>query len=175
MDDDRALCFALPAIPAEHEQVARVQPIRKGHGRRELRTLEGRTGMEEERGWPGAAHVIRRTGERRISKRGMRSIEGSYGLTDLTPAQAGATQLEALWRRQWTIENRDHHVRDVTLGEDQGQAQIGSTAHALAAWRNGVLMLLRRAGWRNIADALRAYAASVHAARTLIGALPAGL
>ncbi len=99
----------------------------------------------------------------------------TYGLTDLMPAQAGAPQLEALWRGHWTIENRAHYVRDVTLGEDQGRAHTGSTAHALAAWRNGVLILLRRAGWQNIADALRAYAASVHDALQLIGAFPARL
>ena len=63
-------------------------------------------------------------------------------------------------------------MRDVTLGEDAGQAHTGSTAHALAAWRNGILMVLRRAGWRNIADAVRAYAASVHNALDLIGAGP---
>jgi hypothetical protein len=97
----------------------------------------------------------------------------SYGLTDLAPAQAGAAQLDCLWRGHWTIENCDHYVRDVRLGEDAGQAHTGSTAHALAAWRNGILIALRRAGWCNIADAVRAYAASVHNALDLIGAGPA--
>jgi hypothetical protein len=57
------------------------------------------------------------------------------------------------------------------MGEDAGQAYTGSTAQALAAWRNGVLIVLRQARWRSIADALRAYAASVHHAFDLIGAI----
>ncbi len=28
--------------------------------------------------------------------------------------EAGAAELEGLWRAHWTIENRVHHVRDVT-------------------------------------------------------------
>lgn len=93
-------------------------------------------------------------------------------MTDLAPAQASATQQERVWRGHWTIENCGHYVRDVRLGEDAGQAHTGNPAHALAAWRNGILIVLRRAGWRNIADAVRAYAASVHNALDLIDALP---
>jgi hypothetical protein len=100
-------------------------------------------------------------------------MEVTDGLTDLPPEPAGAAPLETWWRGQWTIEHRDHEVRDVTLGADQGQAHTGNTAHALAAWRNGVLRLLRRAGWQQRADALRAYAASVEAALRLMGAIPA--
>jgi predicted transposase YbfD/YdcC len=59
------------------------------------------------------------------------SREVTYGMTDLPPLQAGAVQLEQLWQAHWTIENRSHYVRDVTLGEDRGQAHTGSTAHAL--------------------------------------------
>jgi len=167
--------FAIPTLPADDVHERRVQTITKGHGRIETRTLECSTGLDDYLGWPGVMQVIRRTCERRIVKTGHTSVAVSYGLTDLTPAQAGARQLEALWRGHWTIENRDHYVRDVTMGEDAGRAHTGSTAHALAAWRNGVLTLLRRAGWRNIADALRAYAASVDAALRLIGAMPTGL
>jgi len=54
-------------------------------------------------------------------------------------------------------------------------SECGNTAQALAAWRNGILALLRREGWHNIADALRAYAASVYEALKLIGAIPVGL
>ena len=114
----------------------------------------------------------RRTCERTIVATGEHSSEVTYGITDLTPAQAGAGELETIWRGHWSIENRVHYVRDVTMGEDGGQAHTGSTAQALAAWRNGILVLLRRAGWQNIADAVRAYAASVHHALDLIGAVP---
>jgi predicted transposase YbfD/YdcC len=164
--------FRLPAIVADAEEWDRVQTLSKGHGRIERRTLESSTGLCAYLEWPGVAQVLRRRCERTIVATGEYSCEVTYGLTDLTPAQAGAAQLECMWRGHWTIENCDHYVRDVTLGEDAGQAHTGSTAHALAAWRNGMLIVLRRAGWRNIADAVRAYAASVHNALDLIGAGP---
>ena len=166
------LFFRLPPILADAEHWDRVQTLSKGHGRIERRRLESSDGLCAYLAWPGVAQVLRRRCERTIVATGEYSCEVTYGLTDLTPAQAGAAQLEALWRGHWTIENCDHYVRDVTLGEDAGQAHTGSSAHALAAWRNGILIVLRRAGWRNIADAVRAYAASVHNALDLIGALP---
>lgn len=170
--EDLELFFRLPPIVADAEHWDRVQIISKGHGRLERRTLESSSGLCGYLDWPGVAQVMRRTCERTIVATGEYSCEVSYGLTDLRPLQAGAGQLEWLWRGHWTIENRDHYVRDVTLGEDAGQAHTGSTAQALAAWRNGILIVLRRAGWRNIADAVRAYAASVHNALDLIGVLP---
>jgi predicted transposase YbfD/YdcC len=172
LSEDLELFFRLPPITADSEEWDRVQTISKEHGRIERRTLESSSGLCAYLSWPGVGQVVRRRCERTIVATGEYSCEVSYGLTDLTPARAGAAQLESLWRGHWTIENRDHYVRDVTLGEDAGQAHTGSTAQALAAWRNGILTVLRRAGWRNIADAVRAYAASVHNALDLIGAGP---
>ena len=55
-------------------------------------------------------------------KTGKHSIAVSYGVTNLSHDAARAAHLEAFWRGHWTIENRKHYVRDVTLGEDHGQA-----------------------------------------------------
>ncbi len=68
-----------------------------------------------------------------------------------------------------------HYARDVTLGEDGGQAYRGSTPQAVAALRNALLNVPRSQGWTRIADALRRYGAAVERALRLIGALPAGL
>jgi hypothetical protein len=83
--------------------------------------------------------------------------------------------LETLWRGHWGIENRVHHVRDVSLGEDAGQVRTGSTPQALAALRNSLFALMRHAGWTSIADALRHYAAHPDRALALVGALPTRL
>ena len=90
-------------------------------------------------------------------------------MVSLTPAEAGAASIERLWRGHWTIENQTHYVRDVTFGEDAGHAAQGTTAHALAALRNGLLALFRSAHWRSIPDALAHYGASVARAFALIG------
>ena len=118
---------------------------------------------------------MRRECERRIVKTGQITRKMRYGITSLRPPQAGAEQLELLWRRHWTIENRDHYVRDVTMGEDACQVHTGHAAHALAAFRNAILSLFRWKGWTNIAAAIRHYAASVFRALELIGAVPARL
>ena len=125
--------------------------------------------------WPGVQPVLRRECERIVQQRGKVTRIVTYGLTSLAPRAATPAQGEGFWRGHWTIENRTHYVRDVTMGEDAGQAYRGSTPQALAALRNGLLTLLRCRGWTNIADALRTYAASLPEALKLIGVLPAGL
>ena len=96
----------------------------------------------------------------------------TYGLSSLPAAGTTPALLERLWRGHWTIENRVHYVRDVTFGEDAGQAWVGNTPHALAALRNLLLALLRAQGWANIADALRHYGAYAHRALSLLAAHP---
>ena len=76
-------------------------------------------------------------------------------VTSLPPEAMSAAELERLWRGHWVIENRVHYVRDVTLGEDGGQAYRGNTPQALAILRNALLNVLRGRGWKQIADALR--------------------
>jgi len=173
--DDLGLVFQLPAIAADHEQSDRVGTITKGHGRLELRTLECSTAGADYLVWPGIAQIVRRTCERTIIKTGKHSVEVSYGLTNLSRDAARAAQLEAFWRGHSPIENRKHYVRDVTLGEDQGQAYCGSTPQALASLRNALIDLMRQHGWMNVADALRHYGASVPRVLALIGACAPGL
>jgi predicted transposase YbfD/YdcC len=126
--DDLALFFQIPPIAADNEQWDSVTTFEKQHGRLEQRTLECSTGLCDYLSWPGAAQVLRRTCERQVISTGKYSCEVSYGLTNLTPREAQAPELEALWRGHWTIENRGHYVRDVSLGEDAHQAHCGQTA-----------------------------------------------
>ena len=147
----------------------------KGHGRLESRVLESSTVLDGWLDWPGVGQVLRRSCERVIMATGEIEREISYGVTDLSPKLASVAQLETYWRGHWGIENKSHHVRDVTLGEDAGQAYTGSTPEAMAALRNCILGLLRHKGWKSIADALRHYGAYPDRALHLIGALPTRL
>jgi len=147
----------------------------KGHGRREVRTLESSPSLCDYLDWPRVGQVFRRRCERLVLKTGAISRETTYAITSLPPELAGPVQLETLCRGHWTIENRVHYVRDVTMGEDANQAHRGHAPQALAALRNAILSLLRRHGWANIAAAFRYYGASVERALVLIGALPARL
>lgn len=167
--DDLALFFELPAIQADQEHWDRVTTLTRAHGRLETRTLECTTGDCAWLGWPGATHVARRTCERHVLRTGKTSRTVTYGITNLPPAETSAALLERLWRGHWTIESSTHYVRDVTLGEDRNHMHTGHAPEVLAALRNGLLALWRRAGWTNSADAVRATGASVAAALTFIG------
>lgn len=164
------MLFSLPAHPCDHEVWDQVGPTsEKGHGRLETRTLISGNAHIEDVDWPGVAQVMRRECERIVLKTGKVTREVSYGLTSLTPSQADAAALEALWRGHWTIENGLHYVRDMSFGEDGGHAAAGGTARALASVRNALLYLFRRAGWRLVPDALAHYGASVRRALTFVG------
>ena len=141
----------------------------KGHGRLETRSLTCDNAHSEDVDWPDVQQVVRRECERILLKTGKRTCEVTYGLVSLPSEEAGAATIEALWRGHWTIENRLHYVRDVSLSEDAGHAAQGTTAHALAALRNGLLMLFRQAHWSSVPDALAHYGASVARACALIG------
>jgi predicted transposase YbfD/YdcC len=164
------MLFTLPAHPADHEVWDTCGPTsQKGHGRLETRTLTCGNAHIEDVDWPDVQQVVRRECERLIIKSGKRSSEVTYGMVSMTPTQAGAATIEALWRGHWTIEKRLHYVRDVSFGEDAGHAAQGATAHALAALRNGLLALFRQAQWRSVPDALAHFGASVTRAFALIG------
>lgn len=152
-----------------------VRTVEKGHGWLEIRTLEASDQLGKRLSWPGVRQVRRRTWRRVELLTGKLTETVHYAVTSLPPEAASVAELERLWRGHWVSENRVHYVRDVTLGEDGGQASRGNTPQALAILRNALLNVLRSQGWQRIADALRHYGAAVEPALLLIGALPAEL
>ena len=167
--------FTAPPVPLASDCAATSTHTEKGHGRLETRTLERSAALNDYLDWPGVGQVLRRTYRAVDLATGVVSLEVTYGVTSLTPQEATAEAVAGLWRAHWTIENRVHYPRDVSLGEDAGQVRVGNAPQALAAFRNGVLTLLRGQGWASIADALRHYGAYAARALRLLGALPAGL
>jgi predicted transposase YbfD/YdcC len=167
-----ATLFADPPwlVHERADEYRRHATLDKGHGRLETRVLEASPSLNAYLAWPGIGQVLRRTCRRVRLTTGEMSEEVTYGITSLPFDQVSPATLEALWRGHWTIENRVHYPRDVTFGEDAGQAWSGHTPHALAALRNGLLNLLRTTGWSNLADALRHYAVAPQRAFALIGA-----
>lgn len=173
LDAIRTLFTQPPWLPDERGQEVREgQTVEKGHGRLETRTLTASTALNAYPHWPAVGQVLHRRCRRVHLATGEVTEDSSYAVTSLSPAQASPAVLERLWRGHWTIENRVHHVRDVSFGEDATRAAIGNTAHALASLRNALLNLIRAAGWTRISDALRHYGARVERALTLIGVQP---
>jgi hypothetical protein len=84
-----------------------------------------------------------------------RPIEVVYAVTSLDHRAADA-RLLALWLRgHWAIENRVHHVRDVTQREDASRIRLGSGPQMMAALRNTATNIARLGGQHNMAAAQR--------------------
>jgi len=116
--------------------------------------------------WPHLAQVCRL--ERTVTWKGKTRQETAYAVTSLPPAAASPTRLLYLWRGHWGIENRVHWVRDVTMDEDRCQIRTGAGPQVMAALRNLVISLVRRAGHPNVAAALRRHAAHPAEALALV-------
>jgi predicted transposase YbfD/YdcC len=163
--------FDTPPLPCDRPWRTH-RALTKGHGRLEDRHLNCRDDLHEYLTWPGVQQVLQRTCERIVLKTGSVTHATSYALTSIPAADATARELAAWWRGHWTIENKVHYVRDVTLGEDAHQMYTGGAPQVLAALRNTVLNQVRAAGWTNIASALRHYSASVANALLFLGVTP---
>ena len=94
----------------------------------------------------------------------------TYGVTNLTAAQANPERLLSLTRAHWGIENKLHYRRDETLREDRCRLK-GQGARAMAVLNNLVLGLLRNHhGY--LPDARRYYAAHFDQAVSLLTRSP---
>jgi predicted transposase YbfD/YdcC len=172
--DELTWFFSSPPAPCDRPWRT-VTTVTKGHGRLETRTVTCTDDLDNYLAWPEVRQVVRRETERVRLKTGEVTRAETCAVTSLAVEEATAEQLAALWRGHWTIENRRHYVRDVTLGEDACQMHVGSAPQALAAVRNALISLLRRTGWQNIAAGLRHYSDSLTDALRLIGVPVMGL
>jgi predicted transposase YbfD/YdcC len=109
--------------------------------------------------WPGVEQVG--SVESIVERDGKTTVETRYFITSVPRRTAGAEQLLGWSRGHWTIENRSHYVRDVTLGEDASRIRKDSGPQVMAALRNLAVGFLRSTGASNIAEAMRRNAARV--------------
>jgi hypothetical protein len=141
----------------------------KGHGRCERRTLKATTALNDYLDWPGVAQVGQV--ESVVVKDGTTTTEVRSFLTSVPRSEANAGQLLEWVRGHWSIENRSHYVRDVTMGEDASRVRTGSGPQVMAAVRNATIGFLRLTGATNIAEAIRRNASRVGELFTKLGIL----
>ena len=139
--------------------MATVTTLDKGHGRRERRTLKATTALNEYLDWPGVGQVGQVESE--VVKDGKTTHETRYFITSVSRSVADAGQLLKWVRGHWSIENRSHYVRDVTMGEDPSRIRKRSGPQVMAAMRNATIGFLRTMGVTNIAESLRRNASKV--------------
>jgi predicted transposase YbfD/YdcC len=170
LEEDLRLFFNEP--PPDCRDWRQAHTWNKGHGRMERRELVASTERNEwlAADWPGVAQVFWL--QRTTSRQGQKHTQTVYGITNLTPMQAGASRLLELVRRHWTIENRLHWRRDVTLGEDRCQVRKGAAPLVLAALNNVVLALFDFLGVANVPQQMRRLDAHpARAVQLLLGSL----
>jgi predicted transposase YbfD/YdcC len=106
-----------------------------------------------------------------VEQDGKISHDTRYFITSVQRSLADAGHLLTWVRGHWSIENRSHYVRDVTLGEDASRIRKGSGPEVMAALRNAAIGILRATGATNVAEALRRNASQVRRLFTNLGIL----
>lgn len=139
--------------------------VDRQHGRWEERRLRVTSDLAPHLLFPGVQQAME-------IRRHVRTSRGDheqtwYDVTDCTAAQASPEILLRLIRGHWSIECR-HWKRDVLFAEDRSQIRTKTAPQFLAALRNALLTLLRRAGHTAIAAARRSFAAYPRRALRLV-------
>jgi len=129
--------------------------------------LKATTALNGYLDWPGVAQVGQI--ESVVEQDGEVSQETRYFITSAPRELANAGVLLTWARGHWSIENRSHYVRDVTLGEDASRIRKGGGPQIMAALRNAAIGFLRATGATNIAEAIRRNACQVGKLFTKLG------
>lgn len=125
----------------------------RGHGRQEIRTIQVRPAPRNIR-FPHVKQVFLIERHFLDLTGGPLSCQAVLGVTSLPAGKAGPRRLAELARGEWSID-RDHYVRDVTLGEDRCRVRTGAMPSILAVMRSHAIGALRLLGFTNIAEATR--------------------
>jgi predicted transposase YbfD/YdcC len=129
--------------------------VDRQHGRWEERRLRVTGELTAHLTFPGVQQAMEI--RRRVRTPKAEREETWYYVTDCSQEQADPVTLLGLIRGHWSIECR-HWKRDVLFGEDRSQIRTKGAPQFLAALRNALLALLRRAGHTAITAARRTFA-----------------
>jgi len=166
--EDIADLFTDPTPDRRHWQAAETWD--KAHGRLEHRQIVCSPDLNDWFGkqWQGIEQVFRLERTVLLLHTNQLRQEVVYGLSSLPMRHAPPTRMLALIRAHWAIENRLHHRRDVSLGEDACQTRTGPVPSLLAQLNSTILCLLDRLGVRNVARQMRYFDAHLDQAVALV-------
>ena len=170
LQEDLRLFFGEPPLDCLDWRTASM--VEKGHGRLTNRLIHVSTELNDflARDWDEVGQVF--CLRRRVEYPLKCTQEYVYGITTLTPKRASPFRLLELIRTRWSIENRLHYRRDVTLAEDACQVRKGSAPHALAVLNSFVLALFDFFGVTNAQQYMRYLDAHpLHAVHLLLKSL----
>ena len=142
----------LKAIDWDDKTVGKSETVEKMHGRIDTRRCRV---IELDKTWDGYVELPGRQQAFRIERIREKIRKGKvvgttseivYGVTSIPPSRGGPTEILDIARRHWEIENRVHHVRDMTYDEDRRRNHVGGSARALASIRNAAISIVRLRG-----------------------------
>jgi len=107
------------------------------------RTSQLLHGYSEFHGLHQAVEITSRARDVRKGEAAKDTTTVSHAVTDHSPREVGAAQLDRLARRHWMAENRDHRVRDNHWREDRGTRRSGKAAFVMFPLVSISLNLLR--------------------------------
>ena len=128
--------------PLECRDWREATSVTGGRGRVEQRWIRVSTELNDflAQEWPGVAQVF--CLRRRVFRSLYCTPQVVYAITSLSTSQADPRQLLKIIQDHWTIENRLHYRRDVTLREDASQVRKGCAPQTLAVLNSFLLALL---------------------------------
>jgi predicted transposase YbfD/YdcC len=142
-----------------------------GHGRLEKRSIQTSAMLNDYLDWPGVGQVYRlerKFSWRRQGKIYKTSCEIEYGITSLSRNDVSPAQLLLFRRQHWLVETGLHYRRDVTFHEDATRMTIGAAGRILAIVHNLIIALIKRAAYKNAAQARRYFEGHISEAFALL-------
>lgn len=140
--------------------------MNKGHGRIEKRTVSISQSLDGIPPFPGLKTLIRVESERQVFRSHFIEVstETRYYVASFLETAADFGQRI---RGYWGVENKVHHVRDVTQGEDASRTRTTPLIQIWAIARNISLNLYRNCGFQNMAQAQRLASFSLNTLKLL--------
>lgn len=120
----------------------------KSHGREESREIWISTNLGQKgkilKYFTGAQQIGTVIRTQKNINTGKETYETAYIISSQTRIEMNPKQMLEANRGHWTVEAKNHYVKDGFMGEDRSRCRAGNLAHNLATLRNVALKILRR-------------------------------
>lgn len=117
------------------------------HGREESREIWISTNIGSKgkvsKYFPGAQQIATLVRTQKNLKSEKKSFEIAYLICSRKRTKMSPIQMLEVNRGHWTVESKNHYVKDGFMGEDKSRCRAGNLAHNLASLRNIALNILR--------------------------------
>lgn len=146
------------ALKLNFQSEAHVHSVETGHGRVERRTVclcHDIESLPDADQWAGLKTIIKVTSYRHILKGQLLLIKEPAVRYYISSLEESVESFARRIREYWHVENKVHHVRDVTQGEDASRIRVHPLPNNFALARNLSLNLYRDHGFDNMAQAQR--------------------